>query len=133
MSDIIGAVYLVIGLFVAGAFIAEAEHASEKPVSTGLIGMMLLLGVLFWPAALGMRFGRKWLAWGASFPPRFASPHSSARTVIARTALHALCQGSSHTTTISPIGLAVNLSCRTAACFAMRAMGRRRLVRMSLG
>lgn len=62
MSDIIGAVYLVIGLFVAGAFIAEAEHASEKPVSTGLIGMMLLLGVLFWPAALGMRFGRKWLA-----------------------------------------------------------------------
>lgn len=54
--------YFVIGLFISGAFVAEAVLDRDDPPKSGLLLFMFVIGTVFWPMALGMRFGRKWLS-----------------------------------------------------------------------
>ena len=61
MSDILAAAYFGIGLFVSGCFIGEYANDEGKRMDVGVATFMLAMGILFWPATLGMRFYRRLL------------------------------------------------------------------------
>ena len=61
MTDFLASAYFIAGLFVAGAFVGEAARdKTDRPDAADFL-FMLVVGALFWPATLGVRFGRRWL------------------------------------------------------------------------
>jgi len=61
MAELLSIAYFVVGLFVSGAFIGEMHDEEGRKADFGLTVFMFVFGTVFWPAALGMRFGRKYL------------------------------------------------------------------------
>lgn len=64
MNEVIGSLYFIVGLFVTGLFMAEYGRdvqKGEEKFDGGLALVMMTVGFIFWPFAVGLRVGGRLL------------------------------------------------------------------------